>query len=63
MNRPIAPSLAPSPPPHDSTGAERPKACIACGFVHGGIGEGRICLENEVRRLRAQLRALSGGPR
>jgi hypothetical protein len=53
--RPIAPDLVPSPPPHDDTKAQPLKRCVACGSVHGGVGGGIICLENEVRRLRALL--------
>ena len=49
---PIAPDLIPSPAPHADTKAEPIPKCVACGAVHGGVGEGRICLENEVRRLR-----------
>jgi len=57
----LAPALPASPPSHDD---ERPKPlpkCIACGAVHGGVGAGFLCLENEVRRLRAILRRLAPG--
>ena len=60
--KPLAPALIPSPPPHADTRAEPRRGCIACGAIHGGVGAGFICLENEVRRLRALLAKL-GGPR
>ena len=58
MSKPIVPELTPSPAPHADTKAEPIPRCVACGAVHGGIGEGRICLENEVRRLRGILSKL-----
>ena len=60
--KPMAPDLRPSPPAHADTRAEPIPRCVACGAVHGGVGAGRLCLENEVRRLRALLSKL-GGPR
>jgi hypothetical protein len=27
--------------------------CIACGRYHGGVNQGALCLEHEIRRLRA----------
>lgn len=52
----VAVELAPSPPPHASTAPERPRNCVACAQYHGSEGQGRLCLENEVRRLRRVLR-------
>ena len=62
---PIAPDLVASPAPHADTKAEPIPRCVACGAVHGGVGEGRICLENEVRRLRRVVSAMAAmqGPR
>ncbi len=29
--------------------------CIACGQYHGSMNDGRRCLENEIRRIRAAV--------
>ena len=45
-------------PPHGSPelatslGVRR---CVACGRIHGPVGEGIACLEREVLRLRREL--------
>lgn len=57
----LAPPLRASAPSADD---EKPKPipkCIACGAVHGGVGAGFLCLENEVLRLRAVIRRLAPG--
>jgi hypothetical protein len=35
-------------------GKER-ETCVACGGSHGSVNIGRMCLEKEIRRLRARL--------
>lgn len=59
--KPIALQLVPSPPSRRAGEDERVKPlplCVGCGQIHGGVNAGQQCLENEVRRLRAILRAL-----
>ena len=58
--KPIAPDLVPSPPAHADTKAQPIPRCVACGAVHGGVGAERICMQNEIRRLRACLFQLQG---
>jgi hypothetical protein len=53
----IAPALVPSPPAHGPTEGERVARCVACRAYHGSVNAARICLENEVIRQRAVLRA------
>lgn len=53
--RAVSTELAPSPTAHAPTRADKPKNCVACGHYHGSEGMGRICLENEVHRLRRML--------
>lgn len=56
----IAPALVASPPPHADTRAEPIPRCAACGAIHGGVGAERICMRNEIGRLRALLSKLGG---
>ena len=60
QGKPLSTDLIPSPPAHAATGAEKPKACVACGHHPGGIGMGIACLEREVVRLRRLLRDVPG---
>ena len=52
--RPIDIGPALPDPTNDMKPEPRPM-CIACGRYHGGVNEGRVCLEREVLRLRARL--------
>lgn len=63
--KPLAPALRISPLREDDEKPRPLPKCIACGAVHGGVGAGILCLENEILRLRgviARLRPFGLGP-
>jgi hypothetical protein len=43
-----------SGPSASTTSPDGRPMCVACGRYHGSVNEGRLCLENEIRRLRAR---------
>jgi hypothetical protein len=58
--KPLAAELVASPAPHADTRAEPIPRCKGCGAIHGGVGAERICMRNEIDRLRALVVKLGG---
>lgn len=56
-HKPIAPDLAPSPPPHAPTAPDVRRRCRGCGEAeHGSVGRHIACLEKRIDDLEAAFR-------